>query len=76
MTHANGTPLWEQAAILILGPPIGTCVWWLMSRGFAEEVQEGTVSEETKSRQRSEFWIVLAIKHAISIGLVLYAWLR
>lgn len=76
MIHTSSTPLWEQVAILTLGPPIGAGIWLAMSRGWAATVQGGTVSEKAKRRQRVEFWALLIIAYAMSVGMALYAWLR
>jgi len=48
---------------------------WLMSRGWAASVQGGGPSEETKRRQKLEFWIVLITMYIIGLSMALYAWL-
>jgi phosphate/sulfate permease len=51
-------------------------MWWLMSRGFAATVQGGAVSEKTQRRQKIEFWVILIVAYAMSVGMSLYAWLH
>ena len=72
----HAAPLWEQTLIFVLGPPIGACLWWIMSRGWASSVQGGNVSEQTKRRQKKEFWVVLLGCYLIATLEILYAWLR
>ena len=76
MTETGGTPLWEQAAIVIFGPPIMACIWWAMSRGWAKMVQGGTASGKTKHRQKVEFWLLLIAMYVATLGMSLNAWLR
>ena len=56
----------------LIGPPIFTALWWVMSRGWALGVQGGSVSDKTKKRQRIEFFVVLAVVYAIGIGMSIY----
>ena len=70
----GAAPLPEQLAILLVGPPIMAALIWLMSRGWALSVQGGSASEETKRRQKMEFWTALVVMYAIVIALVLYSW--
>lgn len=71
----GAAPLGEQLAILLVGPPIVAGVIWLMSRGWAIEVQGGSASERTRVRQKIEFWMVLVVMYVIGFGMALYAWL-
>ena len=71
----SAAPLVAQFAILILGPPIMASLIWMMSRGWAHTAQGVAVSDRTKSRQRAEFWVVMAIMYAIGFGMAVYAWL-
>jgi hypothetical protein len=64
----NPTPLWEQVAIVLLGPPVMACAWWLLSRGWARAVQVGMASERTKRRQKFEFWGLLIIMYMVTLG--------
>ena len=70
------TPLWEQILILLIGPPIMTCAWWVLSRGWAVIIQGGEASEKTKHRQKIEFWGLLIAMYAVSLGMTLYAWMK
>jgi hypothetical protein len=56
-------PLGEQLALFVLMPPIGSCLWWLFSRGTAMALQGGQVSDRTKSREKIGFFIVLSGAH-------------
>jgi uncharacterized membrane protein HdeD (DUF308 family) len=68
MMCPGALPVGQQIALLLLGPPITTFVWLLMSRGWAGLVQGGAVSEHTKKRQKWEFWILLTVMYAIGLG--------
>ena len=70
------TPLWEQVAIVIIGPPFMACVWWVFSRGWAKTVQGGIASDKTKRRQKVEFWGLMIIMYTLTFGMTLYAWLK
>jgi hypothetical protein len=72
----NPTPLWEQVAILLIGPPVMACAWWMLSRGMAKTVQAGLVSGKTRRRQEFEFWGLLIIMYVVTFRMTLYAWLR
>jgi hypothetical protein len=67
------TPIWEQIAIVLIGPPVMACAWWILSRGWARIVQGGTTSEKTKRRQKVEFWGLLIAMYAVTLGMTLYA---
>jgi hypothetical protein len=72
----SATPLWEQIAIVLIGPPVMACAWWVLSRGWAKTVQGGMASERTKRRQKVEFWGLLIAMYAVTLGMTLYAWLK
>jgi hypothetical protein len=55
----------QDIALLLLFSPVGACIWWLMSRGWAKAVQGGTVSEKTVKRQRVEFWGLLVAAYIV-----------
>ena len=74
MVRAGALPLYQQILLAIFWPPVGTGIWWLMSRGWALTVQGGVISETTKRRQKVELWAVLTIAYAISFGIVIYAY--
>jgi hypothetical protein len=59
LVRENSYPVWERTLVLLLGPPILSCLVWLMAGGWAQTVQGGEVSSRTKDRQRFEFWLLL-----------------
>lgn len=69
-------PLGEQILLDVIVPPIGTCLWWLKARGWADLVQLGRVSDRTKRRQEWEFWIVMFAGYVTMFGVTLYSALR
>ena len=69
-------PIAQQILLDIVIPPIGTCIWWLMARGWAGFVQTRNVSDKTKSRQRREFWIIMLATYLIMFGITIYGVLR
>jgi hypothetical protein len=70
----GAAPLGEQIAILVLGPPIMSCMWWVMSRGRAMSIQGGAVSETTKRRQKKEFWVIFILMYVMLAGIFIYGW--
>ena len=72
----GAAPLWEQLAILIVGPPVMASLIWSLSRGWAKTVQGGTASEQTRARQRVEFWTLLIVMYVMGFGMALFAWLN
>jgi hypothetical protein len=48
-------------------------LWWLASRNFGNLIQGGSVSERTKKRQKTEFWVLLAAMYALGFGIKIYA---
>ena len=75
MNRPGAAPLGEQILILIIGPPFGATVVWLLSRGWAATVQGGAVSEATKKRQKLLFWFLLIYLYVMAIVVFGYAWL-
>jgi len=75
MPGPDAAPLWQQLAIVILGPPIMAWLVRLMSRGWALTVQGGTISEKTRKRQKYEFWGLLIFLYIMGIAMFAYAWL-
>jgi hypothetical protein len=53
--------------LLILFPPIGALLWWLMSRGWAISIQGTDISERTKKRQRRTLFILLIIAYLCEV---------
>jgi hypothetical protein len=66
--------MYQQVLYDIFLPPIGALLWWLMSRGLATTVQGGTVSKETKRRQKVEFVVVLIATYVIMFSITIYAY--
>jgi len=64
-----------QLVVGILGPPIMASLVWMMSRGWAHTVQGDLVSDETKRRQKTEFWIVLGVMYFLVFAITIYDWL-
>jgi hypothetical protein len=75
MMRPGSLPLGQIIALDILVPPIGTCLWWLMARGWAASVQGGNVSETTKKREKWGFWLVLSAAYLLMFGITIYAYL-
>ncbi len=73
LRHA-ALPLYQQILSDIFIPPVGTVLWWLMSRGWALTVQGGTVSEMTKRRQKVEFVVVLIGVYLLMFSITIYGY--
>jgi hypothetical protein len=69
----GAAPVWEQALIGVFGPPVLSILWRFRARGWARIVQGSSVSDRTKRRQKSEFWILLAGSYVMMIGIFVYA---
>ena len=65
-------PLSEQIMLDIIAPPIGTCLWWIMSASTSAVLQGGTISERTKNWLRKGFWIVLGISYTLMFGVTAF----
>jgi hypothetical protein len=74
MIRHTAAPLYQQILYDIFIPPVGAVLWWLMSRGLATTVQGGTVSEETKRRQKFEFVVVLIVTYLIMFSITIFAY--
>ncbi len=72
--RSDALPFYQQVFIVFLGPPITAGLWWLLSRGWGEAVQGGSVSERTRTRQFRGFWIVLFLGYLVTISMAIYAW--
>jgi hypothetical protein len=71
--HSTAAPLGTQLGILFIAPPVMASLWWLASRNFGNLIQGGSVSERTKKRQTTEFWVLLAAMYALVFGIKIYA---
>jgi len=67
-------PIGEQILVDLLVPPIGACVWWVMARGWGITVQSRDVTDDTKKRQKLEFWLVLGIVSVLMFGITIYGY--
>jgi bacteriorhodopsin len=65
-------PLTEQVLLDVVAPPVATCLWWLMARGWAASVQGGEVSSTTKKRQKWEFFAILIAGYLLVFGITIY----
>ena len=65
-------PLTEQYLLDLIAPPIGAVAWWILSRGWADLVQLGNVSDTTQRRQRKEFVILLIVFYVLMFGATTY----
>jgi len=62
----------RQIAVDTIFPPIGAVLWRFKARGWANFVQGGSVSQQTKDRQKREFWFVLGALYLIMFGTTFY----
>jgi len=67
-------PISEQILLDLFLPPVGTMVWWFMSRGWAGAVQGGRPTETTKLRQKREFWVILIAAYLLMYAITAYGW--
>ena len=72
----DASPVWQQALFFLLAPPIMALLIRLLSRGWANIVQGGKVSEKTVKRQKLEFWVVLCFMYVMLFCIFLYGHLR
>lgn len=72
MSQGVALPLWQIVCLDVFAPPIGTALWWLMSRGFASAVQGGQVKDNVKRRQRVEFFVLLIAAYVVAIGMTIW----
>jgi hypothetical protein len=75
MSH-GGLPIGQLILLDVLVPPIGTCIWWLMARGWAGIVQLGSPSDSTRKRQKWEFFVILVTAYLLMFGITVYGLLR
>ena len=76
MLSPSAHPISEIILVDLLVPPIGSCFWWVMSRKSAMAAQGGEVSETTRNRQKSEFWVIVASAYLLTFGISCPAWAR
>ncbi len=70
--HGGALPLAQQILLDLLVPPVGTLVWWRMSRRWATLVQGGVVSETTRKRQKKVALVLLAIVYVLMFSITIY----
>ena len=73
IVRPDAAPLYQQVLIVLGAPPIMAGLWWLLSRGWGESLQGGTVSGRTRVRQRRGFWVVLVVGYLVTISMAIYA---
>ena len=73
---AEASPLWQQALFFLIAPPIMALLIRLLSRGWANIVQGGNVSEKTIKRQKLEFWVVLCFMYVMLFCIFVYGYLQ
>lgn len=61
MLRGHPLPLANQILLLLLAPPILSGAFWIMSGGWARTTQGASISKKTRSRQTSEFWVLLIV---------------
>ncbi len=66
-TMRHAVPDWEFALLLLFVPPVGAIIWKVLAFGWAAAVQGGTLSTETKKRQKFEFWSILIALYIVSL---------
>lgn len=71
----GAAPISEQIMFDVIIPPVGAVLWWMMSRGWARSVQRGEISEQTRRRQKTEFWVILCLAYLLMFGITLYGFL-
>jgi hypothetical protein len=76
MSKELALPISQIILLDILIPPVGTCLWWLMARGWAGLVQLRNPSETTKKRQRVEFFAILMSAYVLMFAITVYGLLR
>jgi len=59
----------------LIAPAVIATVWRFKAGGWARPSSGGKVSEETRARQRMEFWAVLILLYLMAFGVTVYAWL-
>ncbi|MGH9474009.1 MAG: hypothetical protein ACRD13_05235 [Terriglobales bacterium] len=69
-------PTGQLIVFLLVGPPIGACIWRLMARGWAMGVQGGRVSDRVKRWERIEFRWLIVICYAIEVVMLIIAFAK
>jgi len=69
----GASPLWQQILFFTLGPPIGSLLVLVMSRGWANICERGNVSEETRKFHKRMFWGLLIFTYVMGACIFVYA---
>jgi len=72
LIHEGALPISQQILLDIFVPPVGTLVWWLMSRVWATAVQGGEVSETTRKRQKKIALALLILVYVLMFSITIY----
>lgn len=64
---------WQQVLMIIFVPPVTAAFAHIVSRGWANTVQGGKISERTRKRQKVEFWAVLAFGYVMLFAIFVNA---
>ncbi len=64
--------LMQQLLLDLLAPPVLAGLWWLGSRGWASAVQGAQVSNQTRSRQKVGFVVVVTALYLLMFGTTIY----
>jgi len=62
----------QQYLLDSVAPPVMATLWWFFSRGWATAVQAGELSDRTRKRQKSGFFLVLGLLYVLMFGMTTY----
>lgn len=65
-------PLSQQIILVVVFPPIGAALVWLLSRGAANVFENDNPSKGSLSWLRRSFWVQLAILYCLGFGMLMY----
>jgi len=71
---SGALPIPQQIAIDLFFPPVGSVVWWLLSRGWVNVSQGGHPSERSLMWLRRSYWVVLGRAYCLMFGVTGYAY--
>jgi uncharacterized membrane protein len=69
----NGLPLWQQILYSVVAPLIGAVIFRFMARAWAKLLQGEAISEQTRRRQKFEFWMILVFMYVALGSIFIYA---
>ena len=76
MLSPAAEPALVQFALDLVMPPVAAGLFRLMARNWAATVQGDEISEQTKSRQKLEFWVLLIALYVLCFGITIYGLIR